>query len=220
MKNIRGLLFISFIITIGFTNHTFAQQHAMNAMRVHQQAVRTHMHQAQQFQNMVLMNQHNRMIKKYSGKYLFNVVTPDGDTITATKKTKVEFFSPVKELTIKVDKEKKEFKPEDTKQIYFYQSKKKTEAIPYRDQWIFNTISTDKVKFYSNFPEPEIASLVLYQQPGDTIKEISVDDMKILMQGNEKALKDLEKKKLTNALSHYIKAEHKKEKDARKEEKQ
>lgn len=134
------------------------------------------------------------------------MVTLTGDTIRATKKQKISYYLPVREITVRVNGEKMTFKPDSASEVFTYVFKNKITGVPYEDQWIFQVFSTPDATFYSPFPVQEITGIAYFRSGEGEIKKISAEDMKIIMEGNEKALKALNKGKMTTALAHYYKA--------------
>lgn len=209
-------------LTIGI----YAQSAAMEAQRVNQQfqqqAIQAHrqaVHSHQQFMNMHIMRTMNTPVNKTSGKYKFNVVTTEGDTIKASKKLKISFFAPLTELTIKTKEGEKTFKPEQTKEIFIKKKSDYIRGIQQDSIWIFNTWSTTNVKFFGTNPEKELGYLGWFQEEGGPIRVIAEDNMEKLMQGYDKALKALNKGKVGHAVYYYIKENKKREKEAMRKSK-
>lgn len=156
--------------------------------------------------------------KKNQGKYKFYIVALNGDTIDSKKKLKVLFTKPIDKLTYGKKSKQITYTPDQTKEIFVKDKSKTIRGIPHEDNWVFNTISTQNVKFYAPFPESDIAYITYYQPEGDSIKVLNKDAMKMLVAGNAKAQKQLEKGKTGKALKIFIDSEHKKEKNLKKEE--
>ncbi|WP_101688332.1 hypothetical protein [Dysgonomonas massiliensis] len=183
------------------------QQHQQHAMMAH----RAHMQMQRQFEHMNLMRM-NMHVKKIDGKYKFNVVTADGDTVVARKRLRVHFSKPMSEIKIKTDDGERIFKPADTKEIFIKHKSDYIKGIPNDSIWIFNTFSSSDVKFYGMFPAIEMGYLGWFQTEGDSIRTITKDNMQELMQGYDKSLKALKKNKTGHAIYYYLKEEKKRSK--------
>ena len=180
--------------------------------RMHMQALQ---HQQRSMNNMMWQMGMNKPIKKTSSKYKVGVITLSGDSIVSCKKQKYYFFKPIEFVTIvNKDKQKQDFRPQDTKSIFVKQKWGTVTGIPFdlNDHWIFNTQTLDSIRFYANFPEQGLEYITHYQMGDGEIVSITAETMKTLVQDSPKALKHLEGKRvnLYKALSAYMKEKQKK----------
>ncbi|MDH6308832.1 hypothetical protein M2451_001398 [Dysgonomonas sp. PFB1-18] len=217
MKNYTLCFTVIFLmVTIGLHAQSAAMQAQRHTMQFHQQAMQAHrqaMQSHQMFMNMHIMRSNNMMVRKTNGKYKFNIITLDGDTIVASKKVKINFLEPLAKLTIKTKEGERSFAPHETKEIFIKQKSNYVKGILRDSIWIFNTFSTSEVKFYGLAPVKELGYLNWFQAEGDSVRVITKENMQQLMKGYEKAEKALDKGKTGHAIYYYIREDNKRNKD-------
>ena len=137
-----------------------------------------------------------------SRKYKFTIVLKNDSTFTVKKRIDISKDKHV--IHVKVKGKKVEITPDQTKEIsrISYMANDKLTGIPSGNYWLFLSIQ-GRISAYSYLAEVNSEYLVAVKKYDGPIVKITDQSLREMLDGNEKALKYLEKKQYKNAIEAY-----------------
>lgn len=137
-----------------------------------------------------------------SKKYKFTVVLKNDSVVTIKKA--IEISGRKHALKGKVKGVRFEITPDQTKEISRATGygDKRMVGIPVDSCWMFLSI-IGKINAYSFVPEPDSEFLIAIRKSDGPIVKLTEESLREMVEGNEEALKHVEKKRLKRAIDVY-----------------
>jgi len=137
-----------------------------------------------------------------SKKYKFTVVLKNDSSFVV--KSKIDISEKKHFLTAKLNKKKVRITPGETKEISRLSGygDKRMIGVPVDSCWMFLSI-IGKISAYSFVAEPDSEYLIAVKKHDGLIVKLTEESLREMLEGNEEALKHLNKKQLKRAIDAY-----------------